>query len=193
MPESRAQRVFKQDAQSHPSYVSRSGRRMDAVEVAERYIAKHDRTLICNLNIDDTKITPFWAKVSTTPFEGPALMRQGYGREMKKSFISIDAPRDSFIDPEKVPQPSNRMDDRIACVTRIRLNQRHDPHLASQVLPMGESLQLTKQTVKLSHTRFRSFPHDKRTYLDPLITERDHEKPIEWGPIKRPVVLDTGR
>jgi len=43
----------------------------------------------------------------------------------------------------------------------------------------------------VAHTRFRTYPHDKQTLLEPLLTERADLKPIEWGPIKRPIVLET--
>jgi hypothetical protein len=168
-------------AENDALYRTESGRKMDAVEVADRYIAKHDATLICRLNTDEKKITPLWSKVSSTPFDAPANMKQGYGRAIKSSFISVDAPRDSFLDPEVVKQPANRLDDRTACVTRVPLHQ--DPLLPSQVLPMGASLHLTKSTMRLEHTRFRSFAHDKRTLMEPLITER-REEPIEWGPVR---------
>lgn len=174
----------------HPRFRSETGRKLDAVEVAERYIAKHDRTTVCNLHLDDKKIAPLWYKVSSTPFSATAKMREGYGRQMKKTFISSDAPRDgSFLDPEKVRQPTNRMDDRTACVTRIPAHQH--PLLPSQVLPAGESMLQTRMGTVVAHTRYRTFPHDKRTYIDPLLTERNNDKPIEWGPIKRPVVLDA--
>jgi hypothetical protein len=163
---------------------------MDAVEVAERYIGRHDRTTVCNLHLSETKIAPLWYKVSSTPFTATAKMREGYGRQMKKTFISPDAPKDgTFLDPEKVRQPTNRMDTRTACVTRIPLHQ--DPMLPSQVLPAGESMLLTKTRTLVSHTRFRTFPHDKRTFMDPLITERKDDQPIQWGPIKRPIALDS--
>ena len=174
----------------HPAFISQSGRKMDAVEVAQRYIGAHDRTIISNLHLDEKKIAPLWSKVSSTPFTAVAKMREGYGRVLKKSYISADAPRDgSFVDPEKVRQPTNRLDERTACVTRVP--HRQDPMLPSQVLPAGESLHLTKTRTIVAHTRFRTFPHEKQTILDPILTQRSDEIPIQWGPIKRPVVLDS--
>lgn len=196
-----------------------NGKVQDAMEVAESYIGRHTTVQVCDLHIDPNKISPFWAKVSTTPFDAPAKMRQGYGRQLKKSYISVDAPRDSFIDPEKVPVPANRMSDRVACVTRVPLHQ--DPLLPTQVLPGGLSLAQVKQTTTLTHTRFRTYPHDKQTLMgacecslhfyflavpftrlsrrthlfmpnkitEPLVTERSELRAIEWGPIKPPIVL----
>lgn len=140
-----------------------NGQFQDAVAVADSYIARHTTVEVCNLHIDPVKISPFWPKVSTTPFDAPAKMRQGYGRHLKKSYISVDAPRDSFIDPEKIVMPKNRMDDRVACVTRIPLHQ--DPMLPSQVLPGGLSLHQVKANTVVPHTRFRTYPHDKQTLM----------------------------
>jgi hypothetical protein len=173
----------------HPHYRTESGRKMDAVEVSQRYITTHDRTSMCNLHLNERMIAPLWAKVSSTPFTAVAKMREGYGRRIKKSYISPDAPTDSILNPEKVRQPTTRMDERVACVTRIPAHQ--DPMLPSQVLPAGESLHNIKSRTILSHTRFRTFPHDKRTFLDPLVTERGDDAPIQWGPIKKPIILDS--
>jgi len=155
----------------------------DAVEKAERYIAKHEATQMSRLHADSTKIAPLFAKVSKTPHEARANLCQGYGRAIKNTYLSIDAPS-HFLNPEKVVQPANRLDDRVASVTKI--DKRKDPLAASRVLPGGESM-MDALSRKLPHNRHRSFMFEKMTIMDPIITARGEGPPIQWREVRKPV------
>lgn len=165
--------------------------RCDAMERSRRYCDTHEGTTLSAIYSDTKKIHPVWAKVTKTPFETRAKLCQGYGRaNMKRSVVSKDSPYD-FFNPEKVKQPSNRMDDRTASVTKVDV--RADPRVAAMnVLPGGLSINNMVSTKK-PHAAHRTFKHENRTLLDQIITDRSHREPIQWGPIDIVNVFkDTG-
>ena len=155
--------------------------RCDAMEKSRRYCNKHEGTTLSNIYSDTKLIHPVWSKVTKTPYETRAKLCQGYGRTgMKRSFISKDSPY-NFFNPETVKQPSNRMDDRTASVTKTDV--RADPRVvAMHVLPGGLAINSQIQTKK-PHIKHRTFKHDGRTLLDPEPTDRSTREPIQWGPV----------
>jgi hypothetical protein len=164
--------------------------RCDAMEKSRRYIDRHQSTAITNIYTDDKRIHPIWPKVTSTPFSTRAALSKGYGREVddppRRSYVSRDKPS-SFFDPEKVRQPSNRMDEKTACVTRIpKTNQRETAmHVLPGAMAIGHVLEHKKP-----HAKHRAYKHGKRTLIDVLVTERDNREPIQWGPIHPPAIHD---
>ena len=162
--------------------------RCDAMEKSRRYIERHQSTAIANIYTNDKKISPVWPKVTSTPFAMRAALSKGYGREIndppKRSYISRDQPR-GVLDPERVRQPSNRMDERTACVTSIpKTNQRETAmHVLPGALTIGQVIEQKKD-----HTKHRTYKHENRTLLDVLVTERTKKEPIRWGPIHTPAI-----
>ena len=164
--------------------------RCDAMEKSRRYIERHQSTAIANIYTDDKKIQPIWPKVTSTPFATRAALSKGYGREIndppKRSYVSRDQPT-GVLDPEKVRQPANRMDEKTACVTRIpKTNQRETAmHVLPGAMAIGQVLDQKKP-----HAKHRAYKHDNRTLLDVLVTERNNREPIPWGPIRTPAIHD---
>ena len=158
------------------------------MERSRRYCNHHVGTTLSGIYSDTTLIHPVWSKVTSTPFDTRAKLCQGYGREgLKRSYISKDAPYD-FFNPETVKQPSNRMDDRTASVTKTDVQA--DPRVvAMHVLPGGLSMNDTLATKK-PHIKHRSFKHDKRTLMDPILTNRSQREVIQWGPVETSLYKD---
>jgi len=141
-----------------------------------KHIMHHPHTHIANLHSDETKMAPLWTKVSSSPFLGHANLIGGYGKRIQKTSISIDAPA-YFVNPDRVKIPANRMDDRVASVTKKQLP---DPLAAARVLPGGIGL-LNATKMKREHNRYRVFFHDKQSLIDPLLTNRTEREPIQWS------------
>lgn len=133
-----------------------------------KHIMNHPHTHIANLHSDDTKMAPLWTKVSSSPFHGHANLIGGYGKRIQKTSISIDAPA-YFVNPDRVPIPLNKMDDRVASVTKKQLP---DSLAAARVLPGGMGM-LAATQMKREHSRYRILCHAKQSLLDPLVTNRD--------------------
>ena len=160
--------------------------RCDAVELSRRYCNKHEGTTLSGIYSDTKKIHPVWAKVTKTPFETRAKLVQGYGRELKRSYVSKDAPY-NFFNPENVKQPRNRMDDRTASVTKP--DTRADPRIvAKHTLPGGLSIDKQLATKK-PHTAHRTYKYENRTLMDQLITDRSNREPINWPAMSESVAL----
>ena len=140
-----------------------------------KHIMSHPHTHIANLHSDETKMAPLWTKVSSSPFHGHASLIGGYGKRIQKTSISIDAPA-YFVNPDRVRVPANRMDDRVASVTKKQLP---DPLAAARVLPGGMGM-LAATQMKREHNRYRVFFHDKKSIIDPILTNRTDE-PIQWS------------
>ena len=115
----------------------------------------HPATLMAKLHSDSTKISPTWTKVSSTPWEAKAILVGGYGRKMKRTAISSDAPT-NFINPETVPPPTiPRMNAAEASITRI--SKVRDPSAMAAMLPGGF---IPKD--KTISSKFRTFPCGKQ-------------------------------
>ncbi len=155
--------------------------RCDAMELSRRYCERHDGTTLSKIYSDTKLIHPIWPKVTKTPFDTRAKLLQGYGRSnIKRSYISMDAPA-TFLNPETVKQPSNRMDDRTASITKPE-NRADSRVAAMNVLPGGLSMNATI-SMKKPHAKHRTFKHDKLTLMDQVLTDRSLREPIQWGPV----------
>lgn len=145
------------------------------------YIQNHPETQMALLHAQDTAIAPTWTKVTVTPFQAKATLTHGYGRRLQKTSISDDAPR-TFLNPDRVAQPTGRMNWEQARVTKLMKSDSRD------VLPAGESMRnVLNNPPPDQHKRFRSFPHDSfrikpQMYLEPVITARPGE-PVTKNPL----------
>ena len=90
------------------------------------------------------------------------------------------------LNPEFIRQPTNRMDERTACVTRIPVQDKGE---AKYVLPGAMAIGKVIDAKK-PHQKHRGFKHDGRTMMDVLVTERKDRQPIKWGPIHKPTFDD---
>ena len=165
--------------------------RCDAMEKSRRYMDRHQSTKLADIYTDTKKIQPIWPKVTSTPFYARAELCKGYGRGVdnppKRSYVSRDQPK-GVLNPEFVRQPSNRMDDRTACVTRIPIQDQRET--AKYVLPGGLAISRVLDKKK-PHEGHRSFKHDNRTMMEVLVDKPGASRePIKWGPIHKPVSLD---
>ena len=121
----------------------------------------HPATLMAKLHSDSTKISPTWTKVSSTPWEAKAILVGGYGRKMKRTAISSDAPTD-FVNPETVPPPTvPRMTATEASITRV--SKVRDPLAMAAILPGG----YVPTQDKTIASKFRTFPCGKQVLKCP--------------------------
>ena len=164
--------------------------RCDAMEKSRRYIDRHQATRVADIYTDEKKIQPIWPKVTSTPFQTRAELCKGYGRDVtdppKRSYISRDQPS-NVLNPENIRQPSNRMDDRTACVTRIPIQDQRET--AKYVLPGAQAISKVLDKKK-PHDRHRAYKHENRTLMDVLVDKPGAREPIKWGPIHKPVIQD---
>lgn len=154
---------------------------------SRQYIVNHPVTQMAQLHSSENMIAPTWTKVSKTAWKDKSELCGGFGRRMMNTSISSDAPS-FFLNPENVHQPSNRMSNIEASVTRPQ--KKADPLAASYVLPGGASM-LKALESPAPHNRFIKVKFGKQTYMDPIITERGGPK-IEWGSTKQSWILAPG-
>ena len=137
----------------------------------------HPATQMAELYSSQSKIAPTWTKVTSTPWEGRAVLNGGYGRKMKRTSISNDVPT-TFINPELVPPPIiPRMDSLAANVTRI--SKVRDPEAMSYVLPGGRK-DMNSPLYSAPPDKFRAFPCGKLMILEPIMPARRDRSPIKW-------------
>ena len=164
--------------------------RCDAMEKSRRYIDRHQATKVADIYTDTKKIQPVWPKITSTPFLTRAELCKGYGRDVdnppKRSYISRDQPS-LVLNPENIRQPSNRMDDRTACVTRIPIKDQRET--AKHVLPGAFAISKVLDK-KAPHDAHRSYKHDNRTLMDVLVDKGASREPIRWGAIHKPAFED---
>jgi len=123
------------------------------------------------------KIAPTWTKVTSTPWEARAVLNGGYGRKLKRTAISPDAPT-TFINPEQVPPPViPRMCSREANVTRI--SKERDPEAMSFMLPGGRK-DMNSPLYTAPPNKYRAFPCGKQMLLEPGTKPRADRSPIKW-------------
>ena len=143
-----------------------------SLPTSRQHILHHPSTKFTSLFTDEKKISPLWTKVSSTPFEKRSQLIGGYGRKLQKTSVSIDAPV-AFINPDRVPIPSNKMDRVTASI--IRIPKTLD---SSKVLPSGESMAIARRNVVPSKIRTLCF--QKLTLLDDIVPEQIKD-PIIWS------------
>lgn len=156
---------------------------------SRQHIINHPQSKIANLYSDNTKIAPIWGKVSSTPFRGRYELCGGYGRRLQNTSVSNDMPLNTF-NPDRVRQPTNRMDRDTSSVTR---KPPADPLAASYVLPGGAALRtaiLKQKTMAGNATdNYRTFPSGKQTYIDVVVPDRPSSRTlINWRPYLENVV-----
>ena len=97
---------------------------------------------------------------------GRAILVGGYGRKMKRTAISSDAPT-VFINPETVPPPAvARMSVEEASITRV--SKLRDPAAISHMLPGSKDAKS-----KVPVDKFRTFPCGKQV-SDSLKCTHEH-------------------
>lgn len=150
---------------------------------SRNFVKTHPHSYIANLHSDTTKIGPTWTKVTTTPWDGRAKLCGGYGRRLCNTSISNDAP-ESFINPEVVPIPANRIDDAAAFVIGRRVPPHQEPFAVSQILPGGQGIKdATLAATTAPSSPYRTYPYGKQTLLD-------NSQPGEFGMKKSPFKWD---
>ena len=142
-----------------------------SLPTSRQHILNHPSTKFASLFTDEKKISPLWTKVSATPFEKRCQLIGGYGKKLQKTSISLDAPA-AFVNPDRVPIPSNKMDRVTASI--IRVPKTLD---SSTVLPGGESIAIAKRNRVPSKIRTLCFK--KLALLDDIVPEQTKE-PIIW-------------
>jgi hypothetical protein len=155
---------------------------------SRNFIRNHPSSYIANLHSDTTKIGPTWTKVTTTPWEGRAKLCGGYGRRLCGTSISNDAPL-TFVNPEVVPIPANRMDDAAAFVIGTRVPSKQESFAVSQILPGGQGIKeatIMKQQGSGPTSPYRTFPVGKQTLIDNVPADSDSNRsPLKWDSTPR--------
>ena len=81
---------------------------------------------------------------------------------LQNTSISNDAP-ESFINPEVVPIPANRIDDAAAFVIGRRVPPRQEPFAVSQILPGGQGIKDATLAATISPlSPYRTYPYGKQ-------------------------------
>jgi len=143
-----------------------------SLPTSRQHILDHPSTKFAALFTDEKKISPLWTKVSASPFEKRSQLIGGYGKKLQKTSISIDAPT-AFVNPDRVPIPSNKMDRLTASI--IRTPKTLD---SSKVLPGGESIAIARRNAVPSKIRKLCF--QKMTLLDDVVPAKINES-IVWS------------